>query len=161
MAYLKEEDIGDPFEPFSAFREELGFVPALFRAQTLLPQVIAAEAALIACVVSTQHALSRLQKECIRLIVAAERRNAYCVSAQYQTLQLLGVPEFQLDAIMADHRDAGLSPETARLLSFVLALCANGFAEWTHSGLDQKSTLDAIVTTALERFLCALSIGLG
>lgn len=44
MRFLPERELGGAFGPFAFFRERFGVVPNLFRAQTLLPRVIEAEA---------------------------------------------------------------------------------------------------------------------
>src|SRR5260370_17124738 len=90
MSYFREIDVGSTFQPFTAFCEQFGFVPSLFRAQTLLSRVIEAEAALISPILFTDQALSRPQKECILLAPAAANGNAYCLNLHYQTLKLLG-----------------------------------------------------------------------
>jgi hypothetical protein len=48
MSYLREATVGEAFPPFVALQALFGFVPNVFRAQTLLPRVIEAEAG-IAC----------------------------------------------------------------------------------------------------------------
>lgn len=167
MGYLKEA-AGMALQPLTVLRENLGFVPGIFRAQTLRPEAIGPEAELIAAVISRGTALSRLQKECIVLLAAAALRNPYWMSAQYQTLQLLGVPERQIDGIVADHSDAGLSSATVILLSFALKLCRNGtsvspqdIAGLAKAGISDASVLEAVVATALATFMCTLSAGLG
>jgi hypothetical protein len=71
MSYLREVEIDGTFPPFASFQELYGFVPNLFRAQTLLPRVIEAEAGIAATVLLKERALSRSQKEFIMLVVAA------------------------------------------------------------------------------------------
>src|SRR5260370_42250068 len=116
MGYFREVDLGSSFAPFAVFKEHFGFIPSLFRAQTLLPRVIEAEAGIAAAVLFKEQALSRIQKECMLLTLAAAHRNTYCVTAHYQILRLLSVPERQLDRIITDYRQAALSPvDTARL----------------------------------------------
>ena len=167
MGYLREVDLGLSFPPFAAFREHFGFVPNLFRAQTLLPRVIEAEAGIAATVLLNEQALSRIQKECILLTLAAAHRNAYCVTDHYQTLLVLGVPEHRLDRIIVDYRQADLSPGDTALLDFALKLGRHGPAIsredvtglFAH-GFTDESTLEAILVTALTNFLCTLSTGL-
>jgi RNA polymerase sigma-70 factor (ECF subfamily) len=168
MSYLQEAGSGAASPSLSALRETLGFVPGIFRAQSLLPAVIGPEAALVGSVVSRDRSLSRLQKECILLIAAAALRNQYWLSAQYQSLQILGVPERQLDGIVADHEHAGLSPATAQLLGFARKLSGNGPSFGSQdvrglmaAGIGSESILEAVVATALAGFLCTLSTGLG
>ena len=91
MSYFGEVDLGPSFRPFDALHESLGFVPNLFRAQTLLPRVIEAEAGLAAAMLWKEQALPRSQKELIALVVAAAYGNTYCFTQQHQTLRSLGL----------------------------------------------------------------------
>jgi Tol biopolymer transport system component len=50
MGYLREVELGSSFPPFVAFLDEFGFVPHVFRAQTILPRLIEAEAALLSLI---------------------------------------------------------------------------------------------------------------
>ena len=59
VGYLKEAGLGESFQPFSVFREYFGFVPKLFLAQTLLPRVIEAEAALARAILFERRCLPR------------------------------------------------------------------------------------------------------
>jgi len=168
MGYLREVELGSSFPPLATFLEEFGFVPHIFQAQTILPRVIEAEAALLATILLKEQALSQIQKEYIVLTLAQANRNVYCVTAHHQMLRLLGVPEQQLDRIFADYAQAGLSAADTDLLSFTLKLGTNGSfvsredvtGNLAHGWTDE-SMLEAILTTALTNFLCTLSTGVG
>jgi hypothetical protein len=60
MSYFGEVALGPSFQPFVSFREQFGYVPNLFRGQTLLPRVIEGEAALIDAVLFKKRNLSRI-----------------------------------------------------------------------------------------------------
>src|SRR5207245_5982291 len=94
-----------------------GFVPKLFRAQTLLPRVIEAESALISAILFTDKVLARTQKECILLVLAGANQNVYCLCLHYQMLKPFGVAEQRLDRIVTDYRQADLSPATSALMT--------------------------------------------
>jgi RNA polymerase sigma-70 factor, ECF subfamily len=162
MSCFGEVDLGSSFQPFVALQEQFGFVPKVFRAQTLLPRAIEAEAALIAAILFTDKALARAQKECILLALAAACDNSYCFSLHYQMLKLLGVTEQRLDRIVTDHRQADLSPATSALLTLVFKLGTNeAVAEATANGLSDESIFEAILTAGLSRLLCTLATGVG
>ena len=168
MSYFRQVDLDVAFPPFATFRENLGFVPNLFRAQTLLPRLIEAEAGIVAAVVFSPGALSRIQKEQILLALAARNRNSYIAAIRYQMLCLLGVPEQRIDRIMDDYRQADLSPADRALLDFTEKLCVRGtsvsradVARLFEHGFDDTAALEAILVTALGSFLCTLSTGLG
>ena len=155
------------FPPFAVFRETFGFVPNLFCAQSLLPRALEAEAALTVSVLAGEQALSRVRKERILLAVSAANRNTYCVTAHYQNLFLLGVPETQLAQIIADYRQADLSPADRALLDFSVKLGASpsiaqhDIAGIRANGWNDQSILEAVLITAWTRFLCTLACGLG
>src|SRR5215471_10784862 len=122
MSYFGEVALGSSFAPFATFQEQFGFVPKLFRAQTLLPRVIQAESALLSAILFTDKALARTQKECILLVLAAAQANDYCFSLHYQSLRLLGVTEQRLDLLILDYQRADISTTTAASLKLVLHL---------------------------------------
>jgi RNA polymerase sigma-70 factor, ECF subfamily len=161
MGFLREVDLGPSFPPFATFREHFGFVPNLFRAQTLLPRLIEAETDLVSAVLLKEGALSRIPKERMLVALAAAHRNTYCVTMHYQILRLLGVPERQLDLIIADFRQAGLPPVDAALLELALNVGQIGLPSPLVQGLTDEGILEAILATALTNFLCTLSTGLG
>jgi RNA polymerase sigma-70 factor, ECF subfamily len=162
MSYFGEVDLGPSFQPFTACREQFGFVPKLFRAQTLLPRLIEAEGALISAILFTDRALARTQKECILLVLAAAQANDYCFSLHYQMLKLLGVTESRLDRIVADYQRADLSPTTTALLTLVLNLgTKEAVQEASSQGLSDESIFEAILVAGLSRLLCTLATGVG
>src|SRR5258708_9563802 len=93
MGFLREVELGASFAPFAAFREYFGFVPSLFRCQSLLPRLVEAETSLATSILFQDRALSRKQKECLLLVLATANRNGYCATAHYPMLDLLGEPE--------------------------------------------------------------------
>src|SRR5262249_6705858 len=99
MGFLSETPLEDMSRGFVTLRRIFGFVPKLFRAQTLLPRLIEAEAQILS-VVFEKQALSRLQKEWIFLIVAVVHRNSYCATLHYDGLRSLGVSEPQIDLFL-------------------------------------------------------------
>jgi len=162
MSYIGEVATDPSFQPFTVLREQFGFVPHLFRAQAALPRAIEAEAALLSAILFTDKALTRTQKECALLMLAAAEGNSYCFSLHYQTLKLLGIPDNRLDRIVADYQRADLSPSTQALLTLVFKLGTKEVvAEASAHGLSNECILDAILTAGLSRFLCVLATGVG
>ena len=158
MGYLKEAELGESFHPFSVFREYFGFVPKLFRAQILLPQVIVAEAALARAILSEQRCLPQILKERILWALAAAQGNTYCVALGSQTLSLLGASESYAD----------LPARDVLLIDFAVKLGTSGpsisredieriaAGSWTSEAL-----LEAVLLAGWGNFLRTLSIGLG
>src|SRR5271166_5905309 len=151
MSYFGEVELGSSFQPFTTLRQQLGFVPKLFRSQSLLPRAIDAEAALISSILFTDKVLTRAQKECILLVLAAAHGNSYCFSLHYQTLKLLGVAEPRLNRIVADHQSADLAPGNAALVKITVTLARDDFSisreeidEAFSNGLTHESLLEAV-----------------
>ena len=122
MSFLGEVHLDDKFGPFVAFQEALGFVPNLLRAQTLLPRVIEAQAKLESALRLQEGAISRVQKERILLIVAAERQDAYCVAAGNRVLSSFGVSDRQIDDLLNKCGRESLSAADLACLQFCLKL---------------------------------------
>lgn len=168
MSHFPEPEPGPEFEPFALFREHYGFVPNLFRAQTLLPRALEAEAAIARSVLLTDHGLTRVQKELVLLVVAAHYRNPYCATSHAGALEGLGVPEETIAAAARDYHVAGLPPEDVGLIDFCLKLATTptwvgrgDFAALRGHGFGDEQILDAVLISGLTRFLCTLSTGVG
>jgi len=168
MGYFGEVELGSAFPPFTTLRESFGFVPNVFRAQTLLPRVIEAEAGLAGAVFWNERALSRIQKEFIALVVAANYGSTYWFTQHHQALVSLGVAELELDQVVKDHHQAHLSRPDAALLDFVLKLAISApwlagedIAELRNHGFADELILEAILVTSLSNFFCTLSTAVG
>jgi AhpD family alkylhydroperoxidase len=109
MGFLKQPQLPGTFAPFATLRKELGFVPGLFLAQSLKPEFIEAQGALVA-VIPRQDKLSRRQKESIAVACSAASLNTYCVSSHCEMLKGLGVDEEQVTQIAVNHHYADLPP---------------------------------------------------
>jgi RNA polymerase sigma-70 factor (ECF subfamily) len=168
MSLLPRPTLPDSFPPYEALRNNFGFVPAIFRAQSLLPRVIEAEAQIAGAVLLAPGALTRVQKETILLTLAARHRNVYCITAHRHFLDELGVSREQLDLLARDYHDAALSQPELALLDFVLKLGTEPTAvhggdieALRGNGWTDEQLLEAVLMTALTNFLCTLSAGIG
>ena len=168
MSFLRVAQLDDNFGPFVVFRNALGFVPNLLRAQTLLPRAIEAQTKLENAVRLREGAISRLQKERILLSVAADRQDTYCVAASSRVLSSFGVLDRQIDDLLNKHGHENLSAADQACLQFCLKL--SGDAPSVHSediealrayGLEFESILEIVFVTALAAYRSTLSVGLG
>ena len=167
MGFFREVGLGVS-APFSAFREQFGFVPSLFRCQSLLPRLIEAETGLVASILFKDRSLSRQEKERLLLVLAAANRNTYCCTAHYQMLSLLGEPEEQLDQLVSDYRHADLPAANVALLQFALKLNADGPAisrkdvtEVNSYGWTDGAVHEVVLVVAWAKFISCLSTGVG
>jgi RNA polymerase sigma-70 factor (ECF subfamily) len=165
MGLLAEPGLPDSFAP--SFRQHFGFVPAIFRAQSLLPRLIEAEERIAGAVLLAPGALTRIQKETILLTLASRHSNIYWVTAHRHFLQELGVSANRVDRLTVNYREAGLAPSDVALLDVTHKLGGDGGAihrgdidGLRAQGFSDQQILEAILTTALTRFLCTLAGGL-
>jgi RNA polymerase sigma-70 factor (ECF subfamily) len=168
MGFFQEVERAASFPPFTVFREHFGFVPQIFRCQTLLPRLIEAEAGLTASILFHERALSRIQKERLLLTVAVATHNEDCAISHYQMLCLLGEPEERLDQLLSDYRQAELPASEVALMEFATKLRTNGptlsredVADLETRGWTDEAVLETILITAWANFLAGLSAGLG
>jgi uncharacterized peroxidase-related enzyme len=168
MSFLPEVELPETFGPFAFFRENFGFIPNIFRAQTLLPRVIEAEAQIASAVQLKECALSRKQKECVFLAIAAANKNTYCITAHREMLCSLGMTERQVSRIVMDHHRAALPEADVALLDFGLKLSQQPTGvSWEdiealrQQGFTDEHILEVVLVTALAEFPCTLSVGLG
>src|SRR3954453_15901646 len=152
---------------FSFLRDQLGFVPKLFRAQMWQPDVVAAEIDFLEQIVHPEEPLGRIQKEEILLAISASNLNTYGVALQRQVLDGLGVPIEQSDAIANDLRSATISATDKVLLQEVSKLNSNnsearfraGVLE--NHGFSRSQIVEAVAVAAFANFLNVLQFGLG
>ena len=167
MSFLREVQLEKEFGPSLVFREALGLLPNLIRAQSLLPRVIEAQAKLEDAVRLRAGDLSRAQKGRILLTIAADRRDIYCVAMHSRVLSSLGATPGQIDDLLNEYRGADLSAPDLATLQFCLKLSRNAPAvQWEDieallvSGLTNQAIFEIVVVTALAIYLCTLSAGL-
>lgn len=167
VGLLPESPVGQSFEPFASFRRDYGFVPNLFRAQTLLPRIIEAEARLTSAVLGTEGGLTRTLKECILLAVASVNRSSYCVTTHAQVLRVLGASEELIAGLVQGHRGVTIAAADTALLDFALKLsCHPTLIDQQDTealrghGFTDELILEVVLVTALAQFLCILSKGL-
>jgi RNA polymerase sigma-70 factor (ECF subfamily) len=162
--YLSRES----FPPFAIFQKTHGFIPNVFRAQTLRPDLIAAEIHSMAPVLMPEDFLKRSQKECILLAVSAANLNSYCVAAHCNILRGLGMPAEEGDQIAADHHQSALPDKDKAMLDFAVKLGAR-FSDFSRAdilqlqalGFTDQQILECIAVTALNNFTNTVQMGLG
>ncbi len=168
--YLKSEPEASPeLAPFSFLRDQLGFIPKLFRAQASQPDLVAAQVHFLEQIVHAEEPLGRIQKEEILLAVSASNLNTYGVALQRQILDGLGVAFEESDAIIKDLPSASLPPADKALLDEVSKLnstrpraegCFRPEA-LQNLGFSKAQIVEAIAVAAFTNFINTLQIGLG
>ena len=158
----------EAFEPFGLLQDALGFVPSLFRAQTLRPDVLEAEVRAVRAILLAGDALPRVQKELIALAVSAANGNA-CLAAQgVEVLRTLGIEEEVCLEIARGAQTESLSEANRALLDFARQL-AKRPQEFGGPDIEilrrlefsDPQILEAVLVTGLAQFLHVMQSGLG
>jgi RNA polymerase sigma-70 factor, ECF subfamily len=132
---------------YHALVEAFGFVPNLFRLQSL-PEVIRAEQQLIQAILVGEHRLSRPEKEHLLCAVASARGNDYCSAL------------FSRTSFTPSDGDAALSIFTLKLAKHGPCFCQSDVGALQGAGFEDLAILEAVATTALGQMLCTLAEGL-
>jgi RNA polymerase sigma-70 factor (ECF subfamily) len=168
VGFLKDTDRIANQEPLKIFKRHFGFVPKVFRAQMLRPDLVEAEANLIQAILLSTSSLNRRQKEFIILAVSAANQSTYFVSLHTQILQILGVKPEECDQIAIDYRRAPLTETDHALLNFARKLATDGQAFSVNDidllrqqGISDAQILEAVLLVGLTNLLNTIQTGLG
>jgi uncharacterized peroxidase-related enzyme len=169
MSYLRNEPYEEKdFPAFAAIREQFGFLPNFFPAQTLRPDFVDAQINLMAAILLKEGALERRQKEYIFLVCSAENLSTYCVTAHCEIVRMMKLEGPEPEQIAIDHVHAKISIADKALLNFCAKL--NSQRSKTGSsdvealrtyGFSEQQILEAIVTVGFAQFANTVAFGLG
>src|ERR1700751_3195960 len=92
MTYLRNQPYEEKdFPAFASIREQFGFLPNFFPAQTMRSDFVEAEINLMAAILLKEGALAGGQKKVIFLVLSAANLSTYCVTAHCENLRILGL----------------------------------------------------------------------
>src|SRR6266508_3664664 len=150
MTYLRNQPHDEKdFPVFSSIREQFGFLPNFFPAQTLRPDLVDAEINLMAAILLKEGALSRRQKEYIFLVCSAANLSTYCVTAHCEIVRMLGLEGPDPEQIAVDHTATNLPIVEKALLNFAVKL-NNHPLKITQADIDALRTYDFADEQILE-----------
>ena len=156
------------FAPLAILEKSHGFIPNFFRAQTLRPDLLEAEAEAVARILLPKDVLTRVQKECILLAASAANLNSYCVAMHCNLLRGLGMTPEEGDQIAVDHHQSSLSEADKGLLDFAVKLgtrvsdfSRQDIGNLKTLGFSEEQILECVAVTALNNFANTLQMGLG
>ena len=156
------------FPAFAAIREQFGFLPNFFPAQTLRPDLVDAQINLMAAILLKEGALERRQKEYIFLVCSAANLSTYCVTAHCEIVRMMKLEGPEPEQIAIDHVHAKIPIADKALLNFCAKL--NSQRSKTGSsdvealrtyGFSEQQILEAIVTVGFAQFANTVAFGLG
>jgi uncharacterized peroxidase-related enzyme len=123
MSYIREGSLDETNYPlFAAIKQRYGFIPNLYRAQSMRPDLIEAQAQLVNAVLIKEGALPRQQKEYIFLVCSAANLSTYCVTAHCEMIRMLGIEGPEPEQIAVDYTATSLPVATKALLNFAAKL---------------------------------------
>src|SRR3974377_1707878 len=169
MTYLRNQLYEDKdFPAFAAIREQFGFLPNLFPAQTLRPDFVDAEINLMAAILLKEGALARRQKEYIFLVCSAANLSTYCVTAHCEITRMLGLEGPDPEQIAMDYSATNLPMATKALLYFAtklnnqpLKITRNDVDALRTYGYTDQQIQEAVLVVGIAKFSNYVAFGLG
>ena len=123
MSHLRNQPYEEKdFPAFAAIREQFGFLPNFFPAQTLRPDFVDAQINLMAAILLKEGALERRQKEYIFLVCSAANLSTYCVTAHCEIVRMMKLEGPEPEQIAIDHAHAKIPIADKALLNFCAKL---------------------------------------
>ena len=122
MSFLPEDDAPANIAALAIFKQHLGLLPRVFRAQMSRPDLVDSQAKLVETLLFEKGSLTRIQKEFILLTVSGANQNIYFPTVHSRTLQFFGVKAEVSHQITVDHHQANLSDMDVALLDFARRL---------------------------------------
>ena len=168
MSYLPHVADENDLPTLRQIKEAFGFVPNFFRAQTIRPDLIDAEAQWIGAILIKEGALTRLQKEYIFLVCSAANLSTYCVTAHCEMVRMLGIEGPEPEQIALDHTSANLPIAMKALLTFAAKLnrqptkLSQRDIDALHTyGYNDEQILETVLMVGFAKFANFVAFGLG
>ena len=140
MSYLRELPFNEKdFPTLQLLKEEYGFIPNFFKAQTARPDLIDAEVQLVDAILIREGALTRQRKEYIFLVCSAANLSTYCVTAHCEIIRMMKLAGPEPEQIALDHMSTDLPIVEKALLNFTLKLNNHGL-KITQEDIDDLRT---------------------
>ncbi len=151
-----------------AIKDSFGFVPKFYRAQTMRPDLIDAEAQLVYTALVKDGALTRQQKEYIFLVCSAANLSTYCLTAHCEIVRMLGIQGPEPEQIALDHTAAPIAVPLKALLNFAARLntqptkiTQRDIEVLKTYGYTAQQIMEAVVMVGVAKFANVVAFGLG
>ena len=169
MTHLRNQPYDEKdFPVFAAIREQFGFLPNFFPAQTARPDMIDAEVALTGTILLKEGALARRQKEYIFLVCSAANLSTYCVTAHCEIVRMLHLEGPEPEQIAIDHVHAKIPIADKALLNFCAKLNSQPSKIGSSDidalrtyGFSEQQILEAVLLVGWAKFANTVAFGLG
>lgn len=169
MTYLRRDPDSEARIPqFSEIKQQFGFIPNFYRAQTISPDHLFAEFNLVNTILIEERALTRRQKEYIFLVCSAANLSTYCVTAHCEIIKLLGLEGPEPEEIAVNHQDADIPEADKALLDYCRKVTvrptdvtAADVDRLREHGFGEAAILEAVLMVGLAKFANYVAFGLG
>jgi uncharacterized peroxidase-related enzyme len=169
MTFIKTvpegEATGAVAEFYAQDRESSGYVWNLSRMFSLRPEVYAAWKGLIAAINGN---MDRRRYELATLAAARHLRSSYCMLQHSSVLLDMFMSADELEAVAADHHDAGLDEVDVAIMDFAEKVARDATSVTQADvdglralGLEDAEILDVVLAAAARSFLCKAMDGAG
>ena len=169
MTYIRETPFNEEeFPTLKLIKEDYGFIPNYFKAQTARPDLIDAQVQLIDGLLLKEGALSRQLKEYVFLVCSAANLSTYCVTAHCEIIRMLKIEGPEPEQIALDHMSTDLPIVDKALLNFTLKLnnhplkvTQNDIDDLKTYGFSDQQILEAVMCVGLAKLANFVGFGLG
>jgi uncharacterized peroxidase-related enzyme len=169
MSFVREEPLDETnYPPFTAIKNQFGFVPNFYRAQTMRPDLIEAETQLVNAILIEDGALTRKQREYIFLVCSGANLSTYCVTAHCEIVRLLGIEGPEPEQIAVDYTVADIPVAMKALLAFAAKLTNSPTRVGKQDidtlrtyGYTDQQIMETVVMVGLAKFANYIAFGLG
>jgi uncharacterized peroxidase-related enzyme len=169
MTYSREAPFNEAdFPTLKLIKEDYGFIPNFFKAQTARPDLIDAEVQLVEATLIKEGALARQLKEYIFLVCSAANLSTYCVTAHCEIIRMLKLQGPEPEQIALDHMSTELPIVEKALLNFCLKLnnhplkvTQDDIDDLKTYGFNDQQILEAVMCVGLTKWANYIGFGLG
>ena len=168
MSYFPQVADENGLTVLREIKQEFGFIPNFFRAQTIRPDLLEATVQFMQAILVKEGALTREQREYIFLVCSAANLSTYCVTAHCEMVRMLGIQGSEPEQIALDHTAANIPIPVKALLNFAAKLNTKPI-KVTRRDIDSLHTygyrdeqiLETVMMVGLAKFANSVSFGLG
>lgn len=169
MTYIREAPFDEAdFPTLKLIKEDYGFIPNYFKAQTARPDLIDAQVQLVDALLIKEGALSRQLKEYVFLVCSAANLSTYCVTAHCEIIRMLKIEGPEPEQIALDHMSTDLPIVDKALLNFTLKLnnhplrvTQDDIDDLKTYGFNDQQILEAVMCVGLAKLANCVGFGLG
>jgi uncharacterized peroxidase-related enzyme len=169
MTYIREAPFNeDEFPILKIIKQDYGFIPNFFKAQTARPDLLDAEVQLVEATLLKEGALSRQMKEYVFLVCSAANLSTYCVTAHCEIIRMLKIEGPEPEQIALDHMETDLPIVDKVLLNFTLKLnnhplkiAQEDIDDLKTYGFNDQQILEAVMCVGLAKWANFIGFGLG